>query len=1093
MGVIALGTVGFTWLAAEQAEVAQADTQVFECDDGRRQEYTVPTGVTILVLTVKGATGNGAGDDAGSGGAGAIMKATVPVTTGDRFVVDVGCANGAGYHHGGGGGGRGSGTSLCARTASDGGGGGGSSAVLVRSTDAVLVEAGGGGGAGGRGANCGSSGGGGGSGGVLEGSNGSDGGGTDSGGAGAGGVRQEGSGSSGGGGNFAYGGGGGGGGGGCLGGNGGGGGGAGGRGGGGGGGGGGDSCVGPNVAQVQTEEVRNTGSGQVTIEGVGLSMTVDVAYTDSGSPPRHSEGDTIVFSIFVANYGSTTLAGFEVTAAVLVGDSGTENLPLNLECRQVGEFEPDETMQCDGTYTVQVRDIDAGSVRFSATAGGSFGDGDVAITQTARFALNDLPALEVGVEVADTGDADGDGLTEGDTVTYEVVARNTGNGTVEISALTLLVDGGADEAAELLCPPSASNPSAVAPGAELSCEKVYTITAADMDSPSGVLSAKASVSGSSSRGAPVSASVDPDDAVVTELSPVGEFTVEAEESVSDSNGNQRVGDTGDTITYDVVVTNSGGVSLTDVEISNEMGEAGGSATDYECAGGVPASLAPGATLDCESTYEITQADVNRAEVVTVVTVTGTQPDGDTAEAGSGPLTTELSTTSALTVVKEAEGFEGIQDGTVDVGDTIEYRITATNAGTVTLTNVEVVDEYEPPATEPGDPPRCEPTAPSTLPAGQTMSCAVAYEVTQADVDQGSVTSRASGRGTTPGGQVITSGEPDEVTTELDQAAAVSITKRVARIDDSNVNKVNDADDVIHYEVTVRNTGTVTVTGVEVTDTIAAPASPTPTLDCRPETGAALGPGEDMACTGTYTITQADIDAGRVVNTASVTGELPDGEARTWGPASVTTVLAAKAVLVVKNEVTSTEDRNGNSRTDAGDVLVYMVSASNNGTVSLARVSVTQRLDAPAGVTLRMRCDPVQPAAVAPAATMTCMGTHTVTAADAAAGVVQATATATGTASGNTEVTSNAGLVRTVLTSGSGAGGGSDAGGGGSAGGAGSGGGGTGGDGGGGGGGGDLASTGSSVALPVALGGGLLLVGAALVGMTRRGKRVRRVR
>ena len=78
----------------------------------------------------------------------------------------------------------------------------------------------------------------------------------------------------------------------------------------------------------------------------------------------------------------------------------------------------------------------------------------------------------------------------------------------------------------------------------------------------------------------------------------------------------------------------------------------------------------------------------------------------------------------------------------------------------------------------------------------------------------------------------------------------------------NADDTTDADGIIdtagdktNYKVVFTNTGTKTLHGVTVVDTLT-------TLTCVPATPVAtLAPGGTVTCTGTYVVTQADIDNG----------------------------------------------------------------------------------------------------------------------------------------------------------------------------------------------------------------------------------------
>jgi uncharacterized repeat protein (TIGR01451 family) len=112
----------------------------------------------------------------------------------------------------------------------------------------------------------------------------------------------------------------------------------------------------------------------------------------------------------------------------------------------------------------------------------------------------------------------------------------------------------------------------------------------------------------------------------------------------------------------------------------------------------------------------------------------------------------------------------------------------------------------------------------------------------------------------------------------DGAACVDLTPPAAAIDlvktgtlDLGGNGTTDVGDVIDYSFEVTNLGTDPLTNVTVTDPLVSPIScpgghPIPSLAA----------GATVTCTGSYAITQADVDARVRDNTADVTGSHPGG-------------------------------------------------------------------------------------------------------------------------------------------------------------------------------------------------------------------------
>src|SRR5690606_8678945 len=75
--------------------------------------------------------------------------------------------------------------------------------------------------------------------------------------------------------------------------------------------------------------------------------------------------------------------------------------------------------------------------------------------------------------------------------------------------------------------------------------------------------------------------------------------------------------TGDILTYDLVVTNTGNVTLTDIEVSDPVASVTGSPI---------ASLAPMASTTITATYVVTQADLDAGLFTNVAIAIGTYTD-----------------------------------------------------------------------------------------------------------------------------------------------------------------------------------------------------------------------------------------------------------------------------------------------------------------------------------------------------------------------------------------------------------------------------------------------------------------------------------
>ncbi len=327
---------------------------------------------------------------------------------------------------------------------------------------------------------------------------------------------------------------------------------------------------------------------------------------------------------------------------------------------------------------------------------------------------------------------------------------------------------------------------------------------------------------------------------------------------------------GDEIVYTFEVTNTGNVTLTGVTVTDPL--LGGLIP------GGPITLAPGAsdTTTFTATYVVTQADINAEDVVNQATTQGTDPFGTVVDDDSGtavdndtPLVTPLVQAPSITLVKTADA-SGIGSPTA-VGEVISYSFTVTNTGNVPLTGVVVTDPL-PGLTLSGGPIDLDPGE------SDSGTFTATYTVTQADIDAGEVRNRATATGTSPAGVDVSDESGTDPTLDADtvvplnQGAAIDLDK-IADVSGIALGAV--VGDVIPYSFVVTNTGNVTLNAITLADIL-----PGVTVTGGPIASLAPGGIDSTTFTATYTITAADIAAGEVVNTATVTGRYGPGNTLT---------------------------------------------------------------------------------------------------------------------------------------------------------------------------------------------------------------------
>ena len=358
---------------------------------------------------------------------------------------------------------------------------------------------------------------------------------------------------------------------------------------------------------------------------------------------------------------------------------------------------------------------------------------------------------------------------------------------------------------------------------------------------------------------------------------------------------------GDRIEYTITVRNTGDVPVSDVTLEDQL-----LAWVGEDARGI-GTLAPGAEQVFSGTYEITQADVDAESVVNVALASGQDPD-DVPIDGSGSVTVvhEEVAAPSLVVSKSASPMTFSA-----VGDEIAYTITVTNSGNEEITDISV-----------SDPLVGLNTSIASLDLGESQVFDETYTITQEDLDRGFLTNTAAASGQDPDDDPV-NGEGSVTVMGPVQQASLVVSKSASPMTFSAVG------DEITYTITVTNDGDVTVTDITVTDTLLG-------LD---ESIVSLDPGESQVFsdqtssllhatpyTLTYTITQVDLDRGFVTNTATVSGQDPDGDPVN-GEGSVTVMGPAQQASLAVSKSASPMTFSA-----VGEEITYPITVSNTGTV-----------------------------------------------------------------------------------------------------------------------------------------------------------------
>ena len=530
---------------------------------------------------------------------------------------------------------------------------------------------------------------------------------------------------------------------------------------------------------------------------------------DAGHP--YEPGALVEYKYIVTNTGNVP-----VTAISVVDDHVAGITCETTTLARAGT--PGDSTTCHGDYTVTEEDAVLGHVTNHAHATGTH-DGEAVDSPPAQAEIRvELPSavLQITKSVDDTHVYE-----PGQSVTYHYTVTNTSH--VAVSAIDV-VD---DRITGVTCASTRVEPTGF-PGDSTTCTGHYTVTADDVAA--GHVINKAFAAGIAAGRDIVS---EPAVAEIRVVLPATVLTIT--KTVDDSHPYEP----GQVVTYHYTVTNVSGVPVTDLDVVDDR------VTGITCDA---TTLAPvgesGDETDCAGRYTVTEQDAAAGRVTNHAHAVGTAAGQEVISRQARAEIHVALPSRVLELRKEPE-----HPGPYQPGQTVTYRYTVTNTSHVTVRSVEVVDDRVSDVT-------CQATTLEPVGSpGDSTTCTGRYQVTEDDLVNGHVINKAFAEGTAAGREVVSETAHAEISVEL-PANVLELKKTV---DDS---RAYEPGDVVKYTYKVRNVSGVEVTDLEITDDRVSG------ITCD---STSLAPHASTTCTGYYTVTAADAEAGHVVNTAHAEG------------------------------------------------------------------------------------------------------------------------------------------------------------------------------------------------------------------------------
>ncbi|MDD5965964.1 MAG: MBG domain-containing protein, partial [Blautia sp.] len=564
-------------------------------------------------------------------------------------------------------------------------------------------------------------------------------------------------------------------------------------------------------------------------------QVVKTTISEPANGETYALGETIEYRITVTNTGNLTVNDVKVLDE-LTGNIGDQALVVE------EPLAPGKKAEFNVSYTVTEKDILAGSVVNEATATGTStnpDDPEVPVIPGKTEDPTDPANGHLVITKSTISEpANGKAYALGETITYKIIVKNDGNLTIKDIEVTDELTGNTGDKAWKI--------EELAPGKLEEFTTSYTVT--EKDILAGSVVNEATAKGKSPDPEKPDVPVKPGEKEDPTDPANGHLNITKTTTSTPANGSAYA--LGETITYQITVKNDGNLTIKDIEVTDELtGNTGDKAWKID-------SLSPDESKVFTAEYKVTEADILKGEVHNEATAKGKSPDPEKPEVPVDPGTKDEPTVKAepsLFVDKEANQ----KAGGYALGEEISYTIRVLNNGNVTISNITVTDEMT----------GLNETIP-TLAVGEEKTFTTTHKVTEADILKGKILNVATAKGTDPKGNPVEKDDTKEIDTEPKNAHVTLEKETTSTPADGKAYVIGEK---ITYQITVTNDGNLTAANLVVTDELTGNSGENA---WKIES---LAPGESKVFTAEYTVTEADAQAGKVVNTAAASGTSPDPE------------------------------------------------------------------------------------------------------------------------------------------------------------------------------------------------------------------------